>query len=141
MLEATSQDGPFYGWVATPLESGHADCSKGNRTTVRYGDSHEQKCRYFLSHFPCQVMSWDARKPNIRSQTKCTLYTFFSKNRWVTIETSLCFELEQIRDHFYYTNFLFFYNKSGLRFAVTQSIMTLGLRTCNRFFQKTAGLL
>ena len=35
---------------------------------------------------------------------------------------SLCFELEQIRDHFYYKNFLFFYNKSGLRFAVAQSI-------------------
>ena len=39
-----------------------------------------------------------------------------------------------------YKLFIFF-NKSGLRFAVTQSIMTLGLRTCNSFFQKTAGLL
>ena len=44
------------------------------------------------------------------------------KNGWFTTRSSLCFELEQIRDHFYYTNFLFFYNKSGLRFAVTQSI-------------------
>ena len=51
-----------------------------------------------------------------------TLYNIVPKNSWVTIETSLCFELEQIQDHFYYTNFLFFYNKSGLRFAVTQSI-------------------
>ena len=48
-------------------------------TTVRYGDSHEQKCRYFLSLFPCQVMSWDAWKPNIKSQTKCTQYTEFQK--------------------------------------------------------------
>ena len=51
---------------------------------------------------------------------------FWQKNGWVTIRSSLCFELEQIRDHFYYTNFLFFYNKSGLRFSVTQSIAKLG---------------
>ena len=46
-----------------------------------------------------------------------------TKNKgWVTIRTSLCFELQQILDHFYYKHFLFFYNKSGLRFAVAWCI-------------------
>ena len=61
-------------------------------------------------------------KPSLSSRGPRTWYTLFSKNSWVTIRSLLCFELEQIRDHFYYINFLFFYNKSGLRFAVTQSI-------------------
>ena len=34
----------------------------------------------------------------------------------------LCLELEQIRDHFYYTNDPHLYSKSGLGFALTQSI-------------------
>ena len=34
-----------------------------------------------------------------------------------------CFELQQIRDHFYYTNGGHLYGKSGLRFAVTQLYM------------------
>ena len=38
---------------------------------------------------------------------------------------SLCLELEQFRDHFYYTNGGHLYNKSGLGFAVTQSITKL----------------
>ena len=79
------------------------------------------------------------RTPRINQKIHFEVPEF--KNSWFTIKTLLCFELQKIRDHFCFTNFLFFYNKSGLRFAVTQSIMTLGLRTCNRFFQKTAGLL
>ena len=35
---------------------------------------HDQNCGYFLSLVPCQVMSKDARKPNLKSQTKCNLY-------------------------------------------------------------------
>ena len=38
---------------------------------------------------------------------------------------SLCLELEQFRDHFYYTNGGHLYNKSGLGFAVSQSITKL----------------
>ena len=41
----------------------------------------------------------------------------------VTKKTFFCFDLEQIRDHFYYTNGGYLYSKSGLRFAVTQSIV------------------
>ena len=37
----------------------------------------------------------------------------------------LCFELQQIRDHFYYKNFKSFVSKSGLRFAITQRIKNL----------------
>ena len=44
------------------------------------------------------------------------------KNCWFTIRSLLCFELEQIRDHFNYKNFLFFYNKSGLRFDLAKSM-------------------
>ena len=65
------------------------------------------------------------RKPSFSSRGPRTWYTLFSKNGWVTIRSSLCFELEQIRGHFYFTNFLFFYNKSGVRFDITQSIVTL----------------
>ena len=38
---------------------------------------------------------------------------------------SLCLELEEIRDHFYYTNGGHLYSKSGLGFAVTQYITKL----------------
>ena len=34
-----------------------------------------------------------------------SLYNIVPKSSWVTIRSSLCFELEQIRDHFYYKNF------------------------------------
>ena len=34
----------------------------------------------------------------------------------------LCFELEQIRDHIYYTNATHLYSKCGRRFALAQSI-------------------
>ena len=37
----------------------------------------------------------------------------------------LCFELEQIWDHIYYTNAPLFYSESGLRFALAQSIKNL----------------
>ena len=61
-------------------------------------------------------------KHHIRFLDSFRLYNIVPKSSWVTIRSSLCFELEQIRDHFYYTNFKFFYNKSGLRFALAQSI-------------------
>ena len=44
-----------------------------------------------------------------------------NRNSVLTI-FSLCLELEQIRDHFYYTNAPHLYSKSGLGFDVTQSI-------------------
>ena len=51
------------------------------RTTVRYEDWRERKCRYFLNYFPCQLMSGDAWKPKMKSQTRCTQYTqFWIKN-------------------------------------------------------------
>ena len=56
-------------------------------TTVRYGDWHEQKCRYFLNYFPCPGMSRDARKPNIMSQTKCTLYKESWKTAFLLVKT------------------------------------------------------
>ena len=65
-------------------------------------------------------------EPSFRPWGPRTQYTGFSKNSWVTIRTLLCFEIQQNRYHFYSTNFLFFYNKSALRFAVTQSIAKLG---------------
>ena len=57
------------------------------------------------------------------SPTACRTFTCaFSKNGCVTIRTWLCFKLEQIRDHFYYTNGGHLINESGLRFAISQSI-------------------
>ena len=47
-----------------------------------------------------------------------------TKNKgWVTIRTWLSFELQQIWDHFYYTNAPQLYSKCGLRFAVAQCIV------------------
>ena len=45
-----------------------------------------------------------------------------SNLRTPCITTLLGIELQQIRDHFSYTNDPHLYKKSGLRFAVTQSI-------------------
>ena len=56
-----------------------------------------------------------------RSSRTCNM--FFQKTNQVTIRILLCFELQQIWDHFYYTNAPHLYSKSGLRFAVTQSIL------------------
>ena len=43
----------------------------------------------------------------------------------VSILTRLCFELEQIRDHIYSRKIAHFYSKSGLGFALAQSIAEL----------------
>ena len=42
--------------------------------------------------------------------------------RWGGRKFSLCLELEQIRDHFYYTNGGHLYSKSGLGFVITPTI-------------------
>ena len=42
----------------------------------------------------------------------------------------LCLKLEQIWEHFYYRNGGHFYSKSGLRFALAQSITNLGFLGC-----------
>ena len=56
----------------------------------------------------------------------CVTHTNFWRERYVGHPIfSLCLELEQIRDHFYYTNRGHLYSKSGLGFAVTQSITKL----------------
>ena len=43
----------------------------------------------------------------------------------VSILTRQCFELEQIRDHIYSRKIAHFYSKSGLGFALAQSIAEL----------------
>ena len=48
----------------------------------------------------------------------------FGHELWQQL-TRQCFELEQIRDHFYYRNGQFFYCKCGLGFALAQSIAEL----------------
>ena len=47
----------------------------------------------------------------------CLLRTYFN-----TVISQLCFELEQIRDHFFIPPWGGPKSKSGLRFALTQSI-------------------
>ena len=53
-----------------------------------------------------------------------TCPSFRVKHGCITIRTWFCLELEQIWDHFYYTNGGYLYSKSGLRFAIAQSIVT-----------------
>ena len=77
-------------------------------------------------------------KPSFGPRGLLVCNTFFFKSGWVSIRTLLCFELQQIWDHFCYKKIKRFYNKSGLGFSVTQSIATLGLGTCNRIFQKNS---
>ena len=77
-----------------------------------------------------QILINSGNVPDSSGPEKCSLglrgpRTFTSvgsKNGCVSIKTWLCLELEQIRNHFYYTNRGYFINKSGLRFAVSQSI-------------------
>ena len=77
-------------------------------------------------------MSGEPTRSDSDSIALRTIYAIFSKTGWVTIRMSLCFELSQIWDHFSHTNAPHLSSKSGLRFALTQSIATFFLVT--RFY-------
>ena len=67
--------------------------------------------------------AWILRFPEILIGYRCAPEG--AKFKYATCRppiVSLCLELEQIRDHFYYTNAPHLYSKSGLGFVLTPSI-------------------
>ena len=71
-------------------------------------------CKYFLNFFPSQLMSGDARKPNIKSQNPRTQYTeFWIKNMLFYYENwrifhFFIFPLEKMSYLHYFTTFIKF---------------------------------
>ena len=105
--------------------SSDADLREGSNkeTSVRYpklvsissSDYSVRTARFFSNNAPPKLGARSDRAsqsgPGKRT-FRCDMSRFSQwtlekspKNCWFTIRTSLCFELEQIRGHFYYTNF------------------------------------
>ena len=76
---------------------------------------------WHIKHHDHFISSW-VKSKNVFDKVFPEMVSVFSHR----IPISLCFELDQIWAHIYYTNGPHFVNKCGLRFGLAQSIAKLG---------------